>query len=147
MGLQPSDPSDPPFPDFSIVKNSKTADHLDHLDHLGLEPLPDKETSAKNEKCEGEIYYSLTLGKKVKIVKIYPSVRKADVLISGEIEKSRVKLTDLYPVPGDNWPNLNNVAMYGDKLVAIVGYSGRKFQIEFADGRMIYVKASYLTKP
>ncbi len=99
----------------------------------------------------GGIYLSRSLGKKVKVSKLYLSVKKADVHVAGDaIAKPRLSLADLYPLPDDSWsPNVGQLAMYGGDLVAIVGYDStvRKFQVEFQPGRFQYVKAKQLTKP
>ncbi len=107
--------------------------------------------SSKNIEV-GEIFWSLSLQKKVKVVKVYPSARKADVHVAGDaIAKPRLSFVDLYPFPDDSpWsPNVGQLAIYGGELVAIVGYdsSVRKLQVESRPGRFHYVKANQLTKP
>ena len=84
------------------------------------------------------------------MVKTYPSVQKADVFVKGEVIKEKAEFSDLFPLPTEeNWqPQLNQVAMYGSDLVAIVGFaSGKKFQVEFKSGKLMFVKASDLKKP
>ena len=151
-----------PLPDIEnqVIRPLDQMDHLDHLDKsevLEPEPLPDiespKNDSKKHRKDrikEDEVYYSLLRGKKVKVVKTYPSVQKADVFVKGEILKEKAEFSDLFPLPNEeNWqPQLNQVAMYGSDLVAIVGFaSGKKFQIEFKSGKLMFVRASALKKP
>jgi len=98
-----------------------------------------------------KVYLSFSLGQEVRVEKVYPSVKKADVLSRGAIELVKVSFNDLFPVPsGEEWkPECNQLAIYGGELVAIVGFasSGRKFQVEFKSGKLIYVKASALKKP
>lgn len=132
-------------------------------DHLCPKPSPDKDSGGDRvgdrgshprspQKIEeGKVYLSWSLGKQVKVVQIYPSVKKADVRVAGDaISKPRLSLTDLYPLPEDDWtPNTGKLAMYGGELVAIIGFrnNGREFQIEFQSGRLDYAKASKLSKP
>ncbi|MBD2492399.1 AAA family ATPase [Aulosira sp. FACHB-615] len=99
----------------------------------------------------GQVYLSWSLGKQVKVVKIYSSAKKASVRVAGDaIAKPKLQLADLFPLPDDDWkPNTGKLAMYGGELVAIVGFrnNGREFQIEFKSGRLDYAKAKQLAKP
>lgn len=110
----------------------------------------DRPTSSPIE--VGKIYLSRSLCKKVKVIKIYSSAKKADVHVAGDIEKPRLLFSDLYPIPSADrpWqPETGQLAMYGGELVEVVGFvsNGRKFQIEFASGRHEYVRANRLSSP
>lgn len=141
-----------------VITSTELITSMDHLSHSVTIPDPPKKEATKSKPTHSQnrrievdkVYLSRSLGKKVKVVRIYPSVKKADVHLPREFETVKLPLKDLYPLPEDDWkPNTGRLAVYGNELVEIVGFknNGREFQIEFASGRRDYVKASRLTKP
>lgn len=97
---------------------------------------------------EGKVYFSRSLNKKVKVVKIFTSSKKADVNIAGDpFSKPRIAFNDLLE---ENWsPTVGQPAMYGNDLVTVVGFNGRgrEYQIQFFSSKhMEYVKADKLSR-
>ncbi|MBD2491130.1 DnaB-like helicase N-terminal domain-containing protein [Aulosira sp. FACHB-615] len=139
-----------------VITSDQLITSVDHLSHSVTIPEPPKIDAPLSKPIhhknieEGNVYLSWSLGKQVKVKKIYPSVKKADVFQPKEVEPIKLPLADLFPLPDDDWkPNTGKLAMYGGELVAVVGFrnNGREFQIEFKSGRLDYAKAKQLAKP
>ncbi|MBN3943490.1 DnaB-like helicase N-terminal domain-containing protein [Nostoc sp. NMS9] len=95
----------------------------------------------------GEICHCSLHNKKAKIQKIIVTKAEAEVILAGDIDVIRVKLSDLTAL---TWqPMLTQPAMYGSELVMVVGYDSakRQYQIETSTNRTYYVKASKLSNP
>lgn len=71
----------------------------DHFpDHSPIHPKDESPTTPKIE--VGKVYWSKSLGKQVRINKIYASVKKADVSVAGDpTEKPRLAFSDLFISP------------------------------------------------
>lgn len=126
-------------------------DHLQPPDHLEANSLHNSVLQTKQIE-EGQVYLSLSLGKQVKVKKLFASVKKSDVYIAGDpCTITRLALSDLYPLlRAEGWkPQMLQLAMYGGELVKLVGFTSgaKKYQVEFKSGKMVYVKTSLLTCP
>lgn len=125
-----------------IQPTNKKADPVDPLD------FPTFSKKSKEVKV-GEKYLCLSLGK-VRVERVYPSVKKADVIPQGGIETARVRFMDLFVLGDDKtdktWsPECGYGALYGGEIVGIVGFaSNNRFQVEFPSGKTMYVKRSEL---
>ncbi|WGV25676.1 DnaB-like helicase N-terminal domain-containing protein [Halotia branconii] len=138
------------LPDNNHSHSSVTDPGGDPQGDPGSNPSPHSVTKHYKNIEVGGVYLSRSLGKKVKVIQLYLSVKKADVNVLGDIVQPRLSLADLYPLPDDSWsPNVGQLAMYGGELVAIVGFDSgtRNYQVEFESGRFEYVKAKRLAKP
>ncbi|MEH1788509.1 MAG: DnaB-like helicase N-terminal domain-containing protein [Nostoc sp.] len=96
---------------------------------------------------KGDICLCSLHNKKAKIQEIIVTKAEAKIILAGETEAIRVKLSDLTALTWE--PEQGRTAMYGGELVKIVGFrnSGRELQIEYASGRFDYVKPNKLSKP
>lgn len=142
--------------DQLITCEPKIEELVDHLSQSVTLPEPPQAREIESKRThnkieEGSIYLSKSLGKQVKVIKLYSSVKKADVYIAGDpFAKARLFFSDLYPLPEDPWtPNTGRLAKHGDELVEIVGFEnrGQSFQIEYASGRREFVKRNKLKHP
>lgn len=107
--------------------------------------------SRKGQKIEvGGIYLARSLKQQVKVTKTYKN-KKADVLIKGDTaSEPRLLWSDLYPLPVQPWtPDTGKLADYGGEWVEIVGFTsgGKKFQVELASGKTLYVSKDKLKCP
>ena len=124
------DPSDPSISEKNSESNFKNADHLDHLDHIDLKPAPDIEKEVIQEggslPSDGSLVISLNTSeqpkfeqgqvcwhpqklKRVKLIKLLKTKPEADILVTGEIEPIRVKLSELTEVPVTDLTSGENV--------------------------------------
>ncbi|MBE9208830.1 DUF3854 domain-containing protein [Nostoc sp. LEGE 06077] len=136
--LDPDDPDDPlKFEKKSENKNAQQT-----------EPPPKLLTVGRIE--VGQVYWSLSQQSKVKVKQLFPSVNKADVLLPKAFEVPRVRYSDLFHLPSDDWSlNIGQLADYAGQVVAVVGYNRdkREYQLESKPGHFIYAKAKQLSKP
>ncbi|MEH2280652.1 MAG: VapE domain-containing protein [Nostoc sp.] len=83
---------------------------------------------------------------------IWPTGGQATIKVgltqAGDFEEAAKKITKEWLEKQKPWqPQVNKDAMYGGELVKIVGRVDRKWQIELAPGRFLYVRANQLSKP
>ncbi|MEH2392594.1 MAG: DnaB-like helicase N-terminal domain-containing protein [Nostoc sp.] len=96
---------------------------------------------------EGDICHCSLHNKKAKIQEIIATKALAKIILAGDIDIIRVKLSDLTLL---TWkPEPGRTAMYGGEVVKIVGFKsgGRELQIEYASGKWDHVKPNKLSKP
>ena len=108
-------------------------------------PLKISPTSTALQK--GDICYCSLHNKQAQIKEIIVTKAEAKIVLAGDPDIIRVKLSDLTLL---TWkPEPGRTAMYGGEVVKIVGFKsgGRELQIEYASGTWDYVKPNKLSKP
>lgn len=110
-------------------------------DHPTITPDQPKGESPTTPKIEeGRIYWSRSLGKQVRVNKIYPSVKKADVSVAGDpFEKPRLEFSDLLLsppqlAPGDKVEVLANGKHKGETLLISSVHEGQYWLKKDAKG-------------
>jgi replicative DNA helicase len=83
---------------------------------------------------EGRVYWSRSLNKQVKVIKVYASVKKADCHVAGDaIAKPRLAFSDLLLSPPALTP--------GDKVTVLEGeHRGQELLVSSVDGDNIWLK-------
>ena len=112
----------------------------DPLDPLELPKLFSNLDSINFE--VGAVYWSESVQKRVKIVKLFKTIPEADVCVSGEIEIVRVKLSDLTLVSSSPSPSPQaNALAVGDRVTPLEGKHKKDvFTITAIDNAGIWVK-------
>ncbi|MEH2139078.1 AAA family ATPase, partial [Nostoc sp.] len=108
---------------------------------------PTKNSPTFTALLKGDICHCSLHNKKAKIQEIIVTRAEAKIVLAGDIDIIRVKLSDLTAL---TWkPEPGRTAMYGGELVKIVGFKsrGRELQIEYASGKFDYVKPNKLSEP
>jgi replicative DNA helicase len=105
-------PEASPSNDLGVIVGGDRQVIDDHPTITPDQPKGESPTTPKIE--EGRIYWSKSLGKQVRVNKIYPSVKKADVSVAGDpFEKPRLAFSDLFLSPPQLAP--------GDKVEVLAG--------------------------
>ncbi|MEH2242349.1 AAA family ATPase [Nostoc sp.] len=108
---------------------------------------PSKTNPAFTVLQKGDICHCSLHNKQAKIQEIIVTKAEAKIVLAGDVEIIRVKLSDLTAL---TWkPEPGRPAMYGWELVTVNGYDSEKgeYEIETSIGRTYYVKPDKLGMP